>query len=106
MSEAVVLVDYREFLYEKGAIETVKGKCINEAVIMKERDKEYKLTSVDRLRFRTRYFTDSGIIGTKSFVSHYYGMFKGFFYTSNEKRPKKDIRAEWYLFTKRLANES
>ena len=25
--------------------------------------------SIDRFRYRTRYFTDSGIIGTKEFVS-------------------------------------
>ncbi len=30
---------------------------INDAIIKKERDKDYKLTSIDRLRFKTRYFT-------------------------------------------------
>ncbi len=44
MSEAEKLIDYREFLYEKGGIETVKGISINEDVIKKERDKDYKLT--------------------------------------------------------------
>ena len=89
MSEVERLTDYREFLYEKGAIETVKGVSINEVVIKKERDKDYKLTSVDRLRFRTRYFADSGIIGTKGFVSHYYEMFKGCFNAKHEKKPKE-----------------
>ena len=89
MSETEKLTDYREFLYEKGAIETVNGMSINEAVIKKERDKDYKLTSVDRFRFKTRYFTDSGIIGTKSFVSHYYEVFKGCFNTRNEKSQKR-----------------
>jgi len=50
-------------------IETVKGISINEAIIKNERDKDNKLTSMDRLRYKTRYFTDSGIIGTKGFVS-------------------------------------
>ena len=106
MSEAERLTDYREFLYEKGAIETVKGVSINEAIIKKERDKDYKLTSVDRLRFRTRYFTDSGIIGTKGFVSRYYEMFKGCFNTSNEKKPKKISGLDGIYSLKRLKNET
>jgi len=71
-------------------------------------EKDYKLTSIDRMRFKTRSFTDSGIIGTKLFVSHYYEMFKGCFNTSNEKKPKKDIRAELngICSLKRFANES
>jgi len=44
---------------------------------------------VDRLRHKTRYFTDSGIIGTKGFVSHYYEQFKDYFNTSRTKNPKK-----------------
>ena len=32
MSETERLTDYREFLYEKGAIETMKGASINESV--------------------------------------------------------------------------
>ena len=28
-----------------------------------------KITQASRLRYRTRYFTDSGIIGSKEFVS-------------------------------------
>ena len=78
---------------------------INKAVIKKERDKDYKLTSVDRLRFKTRYFTDSGIIGTKGFVAHYYEMFKGCFNTSNEKKPKKISGLDGIYSLKRLANE-
>ena len=106
MSETERLTDYREFLYEKGAIETVKGISINNDVIKKERDKDYKLTSMDRLRFKTRYFTDSGIIGTKGFVSHYYEMFKGCFNSRNEKKPKKISGFDGIYSLKRLANET
>ncbi len=87
------------------SIETVNGFSINESVIKKDRDKDYKLTSMDRLRFRTRYFTDSGIIGTKGFVAHYYDMFKGCFNTSNEKKPKKISGLDGIYSLKRLANE-
>ncbi len=106
MSGTERLKNYREFLYEKGAIETVKGMSINEAVIEKEMDKDYKLTGIDRLRFRTRYFTDSGIIGTKGFVSHYYEMFKGCFNSSNEKKPKKISGLDGIYSLKRLVNET
>ena len=106
MSEVEKLTDYREFVYEKGAIETVKGIAISESVIKKEREKDYKLTSMDRLRFRTRYFTDSGIIGTKGFVSHYYEMFKWCFNTCNEKKPKKIAGLDGIYSLKRLGNET
>ena len=102
MSDTERLADYREFLYEKGAIETVKGTSINDTVIEKEREKDYKLTSMDRLRFKTRYFTDSGIIGTKGFVVHYYELFKGCFNTSNKKKPKKISGFDGIYSLKRL----
>jgi putative transposase len=37
--------------------------------LAKERKKEFKINRVDRFRYRTRYFSDSGIMGTKEFVS-------------------------------------
>ena len=89
MTEEERLKDYREFMYEKGALETEKGTTIEDAVIDKERGKDYELTTVDRLRYKTRYFTDSGIIGTKGFVNGYYKQFKNYFYTSRTKKPKK-----------------
>ena len=100
------LTDYREFLYEKGAIETVKGVSINEAIIKKERDKDYELTRTDRLRFKTRYFTDSGIIGTKGFVIRHYEQFKDFFHTNRTKKPKRISGLNGIYSLKRLANEN
>jgi putative transposase len=40
------------------------------------------------LRYRTRYFTDSGIIGSKAFVSSQYQRFRHLFASKNEKIPK------------------
>ena len=54
----------------------------------KERGKDYEMTKVERLMFRSRYFTDSGIIGTKGFVSCYYEQFKDYFNTCREKKAK------------------
>ena len=104
LDEKERFADYREYLYEKGGLETNKGASIDEKVIAKERGKSYALTAVDRLRFKTRYFTDSGIIGTKSFVSRYYEMFKSNF-GSKTKKPKKVTGFDEFYSLKRLSNE-
>jgi len=72
------LAYYRRFIYEKaGLIREVEG-----------RSKGLELNGVDRFRYRTRYFTDSGIIGTKEFVSLAYQGFKDHFSSKHEKRPR------------------
>jgi putative transposase len=71
------LAYYRQFVYEKAGL-------IRE---VEDRSKGLELNSVDRFRYRTRYFTDSGIIGTKEFVSRVYQGFKGYFSSKHEKRP-------------------
>ncbi|MCF8146170.1 MAG: hypothetical protein K9N21_19860, partial [Deltaproteobacteria bacterium] len=72
------LAFYRRFVYEKGGL----------IPDVKDRSKGLELSNVDRFRFRTRYFTDSGIIGTKEFVSRVYQGFKGHFSSKHEKRPR------------------
>jgi REP element-mobilizing transposase RayT len=60
------LKGYRRYVYETGAVdrcEIAKRKVIERAVVEKERKKEFKISRVDRFRYRTRYFLDSGIIG-------------------------------------------
>ena len=69
---------YRRFVHEKGR---VKG-------IEKERGKDFEVSELDRFRYRTRYFTDSGIIGSKVFVDRVYRQFKDHFSSKHEKRPK------------------
>jgi REP element-mobilizing transposase RayT len=69
---------YRRFVYEKGSLDGLE----------KEREKGFEIGGVDRFKYRTRYFTDSGIIGTKEFVMRYYQVFKGHFFSKHEKRPK------------------
>ena len=49
---------YRKFLYEKGEISD----------IAKEQARDFKLNEYDKFRYRTRYFIDSGIIGSREFV--------------------------------------
>lgn len=70
---------YRRYLYEKGGIVDLE----------KEQKREFKLNEFDRFRHKTRYFIDSGIIGSKEFVDQMYQRFKHHFISKKEKRPKK-----------------
>jgi hypothetical protein len=47
---------------------TGQAKVIGDKILKKERKREYELSRSDRFRYRTRYFTDSGVIGSKEFV--------------------------------------
>ncbi len=73
---------YRRYVYEAGAIdhpEKNQAKVIKKDIIEKERKKNYEITRIDRFQHRTRYFTDSGIIGSKEFVYQNYLKFKDMF---------------------------
>ncbi len=59
---------YRQFVYEAGSIETQKGRAIDAEILEKERQKGFSPTRADRFLARSRYFTDSGIIGSREFV--------------------------------------
>ncbi|MGV7224489.1 MAG: transposase [Nitrospinales bacterium] len=96
---------YRRYVYEAGAIdrsEIGQRKVIKEAVVEKERKKEFKISRVDRFQYRTRYFTDSGIIGTKEFVSTNYHRFKDMFMSKRDKIPKAVTGLEGVYSLKRL----
>lgn len=82
---------YRRYVYEAGAVnrpEKGKTKVIGDRILEKERNREFELSRNDRFRYRTRYFTDSGVIGSKEFVSKTYMRFKHHFNSKNEKKPK------------------
>ena len=82
---------YRRYVYKAGALnrpEKGKPKVIADKILKKERKREFELSRSDRFRYRTRYFTDSGIIGSKEFVSKTYIRFKHNFNSKNEKIPK------------------
>jgi len=97
---------YRRYVYEAGAVdrsEVGQRKVIVEGVVEKERKKAFKIRKVDRFRYRTRYFTDSGIIGTKEFVSTNYHRFKDIFMSKRKKIPKAVAGLDGIYSLKRLA---
>jgi hypothetical protein len=98
---------YRRYVYEAGAVyrpekgktpekyaplsqvnSTGQARVIGNRILEKERKREFELSRSDRFRYRTRYFTDSGVIGSKEFVSKTYRRFKHHFNSKNEKIPK------------------
>ncbi len=82
---------YRRYMYEAGSIdkrEKGKIKVIDPRMLATRKKKEFEVTQASRLRYRTRYFTDSGIIGSKEFVSTHYQRFKHLFVSKHKIIPK------------------
>lgn len=97
---------YRRYVYEAGALKRADGKSsstIDKKVIEKERKTDFEITRLQRFRYRTRYFSDSGIIGTKEFVSKNYQRFKHIFQSKHEKKPKPIKGLDGVYSLKRLA---
>ena len=119
---------YREFVYEKGhikqkgrrqttegetrgmgdgekreGIRTGKGFEIAAIEKFSHRHTQTDTDMVDRFRYRARYFTDSGIIGTKAFVARHYLAFKHLFSCKHEKRPKAIRGLDGIYSLKRLS---
>jgi REP element-mobilizing transposase RayT len=82
---------YRKYVYAKGGLIKGKGK------------QELDLSALDRFRYRTRYFTDSGIIGSKEFVNRIYRQFKSYFSSAHNKTPKTIRGLEGVYSLKRLS---
>ena len=61
---------------------------VDEKILEKERKTDSEISRLRRFRYRTRFFSDSGIIGTKEFVAKSYKRFKDIFQSKHEKRPK------------------
>jgi putative transposase len=97
---------YRRYVYEAGALGhpgKEQARVIDKDLVEHERGKNYKVSRADRFRYRTRYFADSGIIGTKEFVSSNYQRFKEFFMSKREKIPKPVAGLDGMYSLKRLA---
>jgi len=96
---------YRRYVYEAGSLNRPeKGgvKVIEDKILDKERSKSFKLSRSDRFRYRTRYFTDSGIIGSKEFVSGNYRRFKDLFMSKRDKIPRPVAGLDGIFSLKRL----
>ena len=77
---------YREFVYETGAVDAGKGKTMDARIVEKERKKKYKVSRVEKFRYRSRYFTDAGIIGSKEFVSEVFDQIKSLLDSKDQRK--------------------
>ncbi len=80
------LAAFREYVYEKGGLNVPDSACIPQEVIEDERRRKFRLGRRRLYLGKIRYFSDSGVLGSKAFVIHHYNKFKGFF-RSKKKRP-------------------
>jgi putative transposase len=87
------LRNFRRFVYEKGELEGFEN----------ESRRDFNVGKADRFLLRTRYFTDSGIIGSKAYVSSLYLAFKHHYAAKRKKVPKRIIGLEGVYSLKRLA---
>jgi REP-associated tyrosine transposase len=97
---------YRKYVYEAGAIQPGDkpfAKTIPERIVGKQRKKDFEISRTDRFLSRTRYFTDSGIIGSREFVSSTYRQFKHLFRSSQDKKPKAVKGLDGVYSLKRLS---
>ena len=72
-------------------------------ILEKERKTDFEISRLRSFRYRTRYFSDSGIIGTKEFVSINYKRFKHIFQSKHEKKPKPVKGLDGVYSLKRLS---
>jgi hypothetical protein len=97
---------YRRYVYEAGAIDRpdkMQAEVIDPKVVAKERKKDFEISRISRFIYRTRYFTDSGIIGSNEFVAENYQRFRHLFYSKHEKKPKPVKGLEGMYSLKRLS---
>lgn len=99
------LARYRRYVYEIGSQPSEKGARIGEAIVEKEEKAGFRIGGIHRLLLRTRHFTDSGVLGTKEFVSRAYTRFEGRFIRRHEKRPRAVSGLDGVYSLKRLAGE-
>jgi hypothetical protein len=80
---------YRQYVYEVGELETGHGASIAPEIAEKERGKSYTLTRKDRFLHRSRYFTDSAVIGSREFVLESFQRFRTSLNISKVRQPKR-----------------
>ncbi len=98
---------YRKYVYETGAVDVIGMKVkLAKEVIEKERKKGFEITRSDLFKQRTRYFTDSGIIGSKEFVQSTFQNFKNLFQSKNERVPKYVKGLDGMYSMKRLSEKA
>jgi REP element-mobilizing transposase RayT len=77
---------YRQFVYETGAVDTGRGKPMDPKIVKKERKKNFELKRFELFWYRTRYFSDAGILGSKEFVQEVFDQVKHLLQSKDERK--------------------
>jgi putative transposase len=91
---------YREYVYRSGALDSLKGKAMDERIVERASSTNFQYTPADRLRMRTRWFSDSAILGSRAFVADL-GQKLGL--ASDSRRPKRIPGGDEMYSFRRLA---
>ena len=97
------LKKYREYLYHAGAVKKHGKANLSRKTLEEEHRPDFQLDRTRRFRYRTRYFTDSGTIGSKAFLLGTYETFKDRLYGNRERVPKRIKGLDGMYSMKRLA---
>ena len=81
--------NYRRYLYQKGGQKKENSGSISNDIVQKEKNRNYDLTIKEVFLYRSKYYTDGGIIGTEAFVSEIYNKIKHMLFLKRNKKPKK-----------------
>ena len=103
-SEKEIIRKYREYVYEAGAIDAGKGARIAAEIVEEERKKGFKLSKSEIFRYRCRYFTDAGVLGSKKFVREIFEEIKGLLGSKRERQFVRVIGDAGVYSLKRLQN--
>ncbi|WP_027184485.1 transposase [Desulfovibrio inopinatus] len=93
---------YRRFLYEHGQEASPKGPGISTRLVEESAKSGYEYSVTDRLRLRSRWFTDSGILGSQAFITE---LIQKFDCIKNRVKSPKEIDGLDFFALKRF-NES
>jgi REP element-mobilizing transposase RayT len=102
--EQEIIRKYREYVYEVGAIDRGKGAVIDEEIVKEERKKGFRLRKSEIFRYRCRYFTDAGVLGSKRFVREVFEEIKGLLGLKRERQFVRVIGDAGVYSLKRLQN--
>ncbi|WP_462325829.1 transposase [Desulfoplanes sp.] len=97
-----IIRKYRQFVYETGAVDTGKGKPMDPKIVKKERKKNFELKRFELFCYRTRYFSDAGILGSKEFVQEVFDQVKHLLHSKDTRRFTSLAGAEGVYSMKRL----
>ncbi|WP_462323670.1 transposase [Desulfoplanes sp.] len=99
---AQIMRKYRQFVYETGAVDTGKGKPMDAQIVKKERKKHFELKRFELFWYRTRYFSDAGILGSKEFVREVFDQVKHLLKSKDERKFTSLAGAQGVYSMKRL----